>query len=40
LTGGKVADCIAADALLDYLAAAEIVHGDKGYDSTRGAPQD
>ena len=28
-----MADCIAADALLDHLAAAEIVHADKGYDS-------
>jgi transposase len=33
LTGSQVADCIAADALLDNLAAAEILHGDKGYDS-------
>jgi transposase len=28
-----VADCIAADELLDRLLAAEILHGDKGYDS-------
>jgi IS5 family transposase len=28
-----VADCIAADVLLDHIAAAEILHGDKGYDS-------
>jgi transposase len=33
LTGGQVADCIAADALLDHLTTAEILHGDKGYDS-------
>ena len=28
-----MADCIAADELLDGLLAAEILHGDKGYDS-------
>jgi transposase len=28
-----VADCTAADALLDQLGAAEILHGDKGYDT-------
>ena len=28
-----MADCIAADELLDQLLTAEIVHGDKGYDS-------
>jgi hypothetical protein len=28
-----VADCIAADALLDHLGTTEILHGDKGYDS-------
>jgi transposase len=28
-----VADCIAADVLLDHIATAEILHGDKGYDS-------
>jgi transposase len=28
-----VADCIAADELLDQLLTAEVVHGDKGYDS-------
>ena len=33
LTGGQVADCTAADSLLDRLLAAEILHGDKGYDS-------
>src|ERR1051326_6598753 len=33
LTGGQVADCIAADELLDRLVTAEILHGDKGYDS-------
>jgi hypothetical protein len=30
---GQVADCVAADALVDHLAAAEIRHADKGYDS-------
>jgi transposase len=33
LTGGQVADCTAADTLLDQLSAAEILHGDKGYDT-------
>ena len=33
LTGGQVADCIAADELLDGLLTAQILHGDKGYDS-------
>ncbi|WP_459678344.1 IS5 family transposase [Acidisoma sp. 7E03] len=33
LTGGQVADCVAADTLLDQLTAAELVHGDKGYDT-------
>ncbi len=33
LTGGQVADCTAADALLDHMPAATIRHGDKGYDS-------
>jgi transposase len=33
LTGGQVADCIAADGLLDGLVNADILHGDKGYDS-------
>src|SRR5436853_6305196 len=33
LTGGQVADCTAADSLLDRLLAAEILHDDKGYDS-------
>ena len=33
LTGGQVADCVAADALLDQVTAAELVHGDKGYDT-------
>jgi len=33
LTGGQVADCIAADVLLDRIGAAEILHGDKGYDT-------
>ncbi len=33
LTGGQVADCAAADALLDQMPATTILHGDKGYDS-------
>jgi len=33
LTGGQVADCVAADTLLDQLTAAELVHGDKVYDT-------
>lgn len=33
LTGGQVADCIAADALLDALPKTALLHGDKGYDS-------
>ena len=33
LTGGQVADCIAADQLLDQLVSADILHADKGYDS-------
>lgn len=33
LTGGQVADCVAADTLLDQLTAADLVHGDKGYDT-------
>ena len=28
-----MADCVAADALLDRMPATSIVHGDKGYDS-------
>jgi transposase len=32
-TGGQVADCTAADTLLDPMSVAEILHGDKGYDS-------
>jgi transposase len=32
LTGGQVADCTAADVLLDNMPATRIVHGDKGYD--------
>ena len=28
-----MADCIAADVLLDHRPSAEILHGDKGYDS-------
>jgi transposase len=33
LTGGQVADCTAADLLLDAITQTELVHGDKGYDS-------
>ncbi len=33
LTGGQIADCTAADTLLDQISTAEILHGDKGYDS-------
>lgn len=33
LTGGQVAGCTAADQLLDQLTAADLVHGDKGYDT-------
>jgi transposase len=33
LTGGQVADCIAADRLLDSITLTELVHADKGYDS-------
>lgn len=33
LTGGQIADCTAADALLEWLPATILVHGDKGYDS-------
>jgi transposase len=33
LTGGQVADCAAADTLLDRMPAATILHGDKGYDT-------
>jgi transposase len=33
LTGGNVADCTAADILLDRMPATSILHGDKGYDS-------
>jgi len=33
LTGGQVADCIAAEFLLDRIVSAEILHGDKGYDT-------
>jgi len=32
LTGGQVADCTTADALLDQMPATTILHGDKGYD--------
>lgn len=33
LTGGQVADCVAADSLLDKVATADLIHGDKGYDT-------
>jgi transposase len=33
LTGGNVADCTAADVLLEQLPKTRLVHGDKGYDS-------
>ena len=33
LTGGNVADCTAADDLLDHIPKTSILHGDKGYDS-------
>ncbi len=33
LTGGQVADCTAADTLLDQMPPTRILHGDKGYDS-------
>ncbi|MGH6629088.1 MAG: IS5 family transposase, partial [Burkholderiales bacterium] len=33
LTGGQVADCIAAVTLLDQMPKTAILHGDKGYDS-------
>ena len=33
LTGGQIADCTAADLLLDAITQAELVQGDKGYDS-------
>jgi len=33
LTGGHVADCTAADELLEQMTEATILHGDKGYDS-------
>jgi transposase len=33
LTGGQVADCIAADTLLELMPATALLQGDKGYDS-------
>ncbi|KAA1053912.1 Mobile element protein [Azospirillum argentinense] len=33
LTGAQVADCTAADRLLDRMPAIDLLHGDKGYDS-------
>lgn len=33
LTGGQVADCTAAEALLEAMPDCPILHGDKGYDT-------
>jgi IS5 family transposase len=33
IRGGNVADCTAADDLLDHMPKTSILHGDKGYDS-------
>ena len=33
LTGGQMADCIAAETLLDVQPPVDLLHGDKGYDS-------
>ncbi len=33
LTGGQVADCTAADTLLEQMPETTVLHGDKGYDS-------
>ena len=33
LTGGQVADCTAADTLLEHMPHTDILHGDKGYDT-------
>jgi transposase len=33
LTGSQVADCVAADTLLDQMSAIDLVHGDKGHDT-------
>ena len=33
LTGGQVADCTAAEQLLEQMPQASMLHGDKGYDS-------
>jgi transposase len=33
LTGGQVADCEAAKQLLERLPAADVLHGDRGYDT-------
>ena len=33
LTAGQIADCTAADTLLDAMPKTSILHGDKGYDS-------
>ena len=33
LSGGQVADCIAAETLLELMPQTDIVHGDKAYDT-------
>ena len=33
LIGGQVADCTAADRLLDRMLTTDLLHADKGYDS-------
>jgi transposase len=33
LTGGNVADCTAADDLLEHMPVTSILHGDRGYDT-------
>lgn len=33
LTGGQIADCTAAEALLEEMPNCRILHGDKGYDT-------
>src|SRR5437016_3522503 len=40
LTGGQVADCIAADELVGRLLSAEILHGDKSIRQQRCPPED
>jgi IS5 family transposase len=39
LTGGQVADCTAAAALLNRLPNCDVLHGDKGYDTNAIRPQ-